>query len=62
MLPSIPAGCLPSLATIPIFIGLFRSLQDFASQEEAGSAGELGPCGSAEAFFSSWVQMPACYT
>ncbi|KAI7839536.1 hypothetical protein COHA_006718 [Chlorella ohadii] len=32
------AGCLPSLATIPIFIGLFRSLSDFASQEEAGSA------------------------
>lgn len=36
--PPRPAGCLPSLATIPIFIGLFRSLSDFASQEEAGSA------------------------
>lgn len=32
------AGCLPSLATIPIFIGLFRSLSDFSSREEAGSA------------------------
>ena len=33
------AGCLPSLATIPIFIGLFRSLSDFSSKEEAGNAG-----------------------
>lgn len=32
------AGCLPTLATIPIFIGLFRSLSDFASREEAGGA------------------------
>ncbi|PSC74090.1 ALBINO3 chloroplastic isoform X2 [Micractinium conductrix] len=32
------AGCLPSLATIPIFIGLFRSLSDFSSREEAGAA------------------------
>ncbi|EFN53413.1 hypothetical protein CHLNCDRAFT_136603 [Chlorella variabilis] len=32
------AGCLPSLATIPIFIGLYRSLSDFSTQQEAGSA------------------------
>ena len=36
------AGCLPSLATIPIFIGLYRSLSDFASRDEAGAAGGWG--------------------
>ncbi len=31
-LPSHPPGCLPSLATIPIFIGLYRSLTNVAEE------------------------------
>eukprot|EP00887_Chlorella_sp_A99_P007009 scaffold2.g7009.t1 len=33
------AGCLPSLATIPIFIGLYRSLSDFASSGDIATEG-----------------------
>ena len=43
--PNMRAGCLPSLATIPIFIGLFRSLSDYASRDEAGAAGVCGEGG-----------------
>ena len=64
--PLLPrAGCLPSLATIPIFIGLFRSLSDFSSREEAGSAGArwhgapgLWAAGDSLACAAPWHRVP----
>ena len=58
---SVRAGCLPSLATIPIFIGLFRSFSNFASSGELAGrggccwAGRRGGERSAARWHGRWV-------